>query len=118
MSGRRFSFTQAAIDEIVPPPEGRDVYYDTSYPGLGLRVIAPSRKSPAGRKVFFWLGKHAGRTVRETLGTYPKLKPAPARTLAKRTAERVATGVRPTEERRAEREEAKSEPVLENWTDR
>lgn len=105
--GQKIRFTQAQIDAIELPAEGRAIYYDATRPGLGLRVF------PTGRAVWFWIGKHKGRTVRETLGNYRgaadaevDVTPAKAWTLAKQAGGKVAAGVRPTEEKRAEREEA------------
>lgn len=105
--GQKIRFTQAQIDAIELPAEGRAIFYDATRPGLGLRVF------PSGRMVWFWIGKHKGRTVRETLGSYRAgpgaeidVTPAKAWTLAKQAGGKVAAGVRPTEEKRAEREEA------------
>jgi integrase len=102
----RIRFTQAKIEALEPPAEGRAIYYDQSRPGLGLRLF------PSGRSVWFWIGKHGGRTVRETLGVYrqsPDAKvsvtPAKAWTLAKAAASKVAAGTRPTEQKRAQRED-------------
>jgi integrase len=106
----RITFTPAQIDAIEAPAEGRAVYYDATKPGLGLRVF------PTGRSVWFWIGKHKGRTVRETIGPYRKapdadvqFSPAKAWTMTKLVAGKVSAGERPTEEKRAEREAAAAE---------
>lgn len=106
----RITFTQAQIDDLELPAEGRAIYYDATKPGLGLRLF------PTGRAVWFYIGKFKGRTVRETIGTYRKdresdviLSPAKAWTVAKMVAAKVSQGERPTEEKRAEREAAAAE---------
>lgn len=103
----RIRFTQSRLDALPLPDSGRAIYYDTTKPGLGLRVF------PSGRMVWFWIGKHAGRTVRETLRPYKassdaeiEVSPAKAWTLAKLAAGKVAEGVRPTEEKRQVQAEA------------
>lgn len=102
----RIRLTKTAIDELPAPATDREIYYDSRRLGLGLRVMS------TGRKVWFWIGRLQGRTVRETLGTYPDLAPDAAWARARKVAAAVGEGQRPTETRRAEREAEKSALTL------
>lgn len=102
----RIRLTKTAIDDLPTPTADREIYYDARRLGLGLRVMS------TGRKVWFWIGRLQGRTVRETLGTYPELAPDAAWAKARKVAATVGEGRRPTEARRAEREAEKSALTL------
>lgn len=80
----RIHFTKVNIDKLPLPSSGRAKYYDAARSNLGLRVY------PSGRMVWFWIGRHNGQSVRETLGIYRRapgaeviITPAKAKTLAR-----------------------------------
>jgi integrase len=64
--------TKAAADRIKPPKEGQVDHFDSSLPGLTLRV------SHSGRKTWTFLYRHAGKLKRMTLGVFPQLSVADA----------------------------------------
>lgn len=64
--------TKAAADRIKPPKEGQVDHFDSSLPGLTLRV------SRSGRKTWTFLYRHAGKLKRMTLGVFPQLSVADA----------------------------------------
>ena len=59
---------------LLKPGDGRFEVWDSSTPGFGIRV------SPAGRKSFIYLYRFEGRARRMTLGVYPRMSLATART--------------------------------------
>jgi integrase len=93
----RKKLTQASVDKVSPPAEGRVIYWDTSLPGFGLRVSAKGRKT--------WLAVYRvrGKQVVETFGTtalIPSL--ADARDLARTSMFSAKRGVNPVAKRREE----------------
>jgi integrase len=89
--------TDLGVERIRPPAQGRIEYFDASYGGLALRVTA------SGHKSWSQFYRSGGRVRRFTLGTFPALKPAGARREATRILEKVALGVDPLAERKAQR---------------
>lgn len=65
--------TDRAVKLLKPRNERFEVW-DASTPGFGVRV------SPAGRKSFIYLYRFEGRARRMTLGVYPRMSLATART--------------------------------------
>ncbi len=65
--------TDRAVKLLKPGSERFEVW-DSSAPGFGVRV------SPAGRKSFIYLYRFEGRPRRMTLGVYPRMSLATART--------------------------------------
>lgn len=102
----KIPLTKTAIERITIPKSGRAVYYFEAVPGLGLRVF------PTGRRVYFYLGKHRGRSVRETIGPTTKVTPAAAREIAKDYALELVKGTRPTERKQQEKRADTDAPTL------
>lgn len=75
-------------------------YWDKSLKGFGLRI------SKKGEKSFCIMYRIAGMQRRYTLGSYPKLKLAEARELAKDAFELVRKGKDPVQEKKAEEAKA------------
>lgn len=87
----KINFTQDRIKNLAPPTTGRTEYRDTAQPKLILRV------TPAGTKTFAVLKKDQGKVRRYTLGRWPDVSVAEARTLAARALVEVAAGADPRE---------------------
>lgn len=97
----RIRLSHKFIDSI-PTPSSRIHIYDEPTPGLAICV------TPTGRRVFYWIGRVAGRSSRIQIGPYPQLSVEAARADAKRIAGDAASGVVP----RTRRQRAKSEWTL------
>ena len=95
--------TDLFVERVTAPPRGRTEYFDASFPGLALRV------SDKGRKSWSLFYRLHGRQRRFTLGRYPAIKPAQARTEAIKMLERVREGIDPMEEKRARRDQPSPE---------
>src|SRR5438309_36279 len=95
--------TDLFVERVTAPARGRTEYFDASFPGLALRVSDKGRKSWS---LFYRLN---GRQRRFTLGRYPAIKPAQARTEAIKALERVREGIDPMEEKRARRDQSSPE---------
>jgi integrase len=89
--------TDLFVERAKPPASGRIEYFDASFPGLALRITEKGAKS--------WCAfyRYHGRLRRFTIGSYPAVKPAAARTAAQAALERVRNGVDPAVEKRARR---------------
>lgn len=96
--------TDAAVSRFRLPAEGQDEHWDAAVPGLGIRVTSKGRRSWVLMKRLK-VGKKA--LVRFTLGEYPTMTLAAARTKAGRYVEIINAGGDPREE--AEREIAVTE---------
>lgn len=93
---RRLKFTQLAVDRMKAPAEDRVEHWDTVLPGFGLRIAS------SGRKSWQVLYRVNGRSVRETLGTTATIpKVEDARSAARASLSRAASGVSPIAERKA-----------------
>lgn len=90
--------TDLFVERVKPPAEGRIEFFDAAFPGLALQVTETGSKS--------WCAfyRFNGRLRRFTIGSYPALKPAQARSEAAAALERVREGVDPAEEKRSGRE--------------
>jgi integrase len=98
--------TQAAVDRLKPPAEGRVEYWDSQLPGFGVRVAAP-RTGRQGRKTWQVMYRVNGKLVRETLGTLASIpKIDHARDLARVSMQQAQAGIHPAEERKRFAEEA------------
>jgi len=95
----KLSFTQAAVERIRPPQEGRESYIDAKTPGLVLRVGA------SGSKVFHVFRRMAGRPTRVTIGAFPGVTVEQARKQAARMTGELAQGKDPAADRRKARGE-------------
>jgi integrase len=99
----RIAFTQAAVERLAAPADGRQTYWDRHLPGFGLRVSPPRPGSKDGRKTWIAMGRVAGKPVMVTLGTLGQVpKVDAARDLAREALRKMAGGTRPLEERKAE----------------
>ena len=87
----KMRLTQAAVERLNPPAEGRVEFWDTQLPGFGLRVSAP-RQGRAARKTWQTMYRVNGKLRRETLGTLATIpKVDAARDLARQSS--IATTV-------------------------
>lgn len=101
MAPRRL--TDRFVEAVKPPKEGRDEHWDASLPGFGLRVSAPNKRTSRVRKSWVLLYWHGRQKRRMTLGTYPALSLADARTDAKSALGRVAYGEDPASEKQQQK---------------
>ena len=61
-----FKFTQAAVEAVKPPDQGRAIYWDSLLPGFGLRVSAPRACSGYVHKVYLAVYRVSGISAYET----------------------------------------------------
>lgn len=96
----RFSFTDAKLRRIEPPPSGRVEYYDEEQPGLILRVSAPREGTTGpGRKTFYlykWSKVHG--PIRRKLDSLGTLSVAEARKRVRELAVEIERGNNPNQE--------------------
>jgi integrase len=90
--------TDLFVERAKPPAHGRVEYFDAAFPGLALRITDNGGKSWS---IFY---RANGRLRRFTIGRYPAIKPAQARSEAAAALERVREGIDPAEEKRARRD--------------
>jgi integrase len=96
----RFSFTEARVRDSQPPSDARQVrFYDTTLPGLCLRV------TKSGIKTFGIYRKVKGKPIDLTIGRWPSLTVETARKLAQAQMAGIAGGVDVQASKRAIREE-------------
>jgi integrase len=90
--------TDLFVERAKPPARGRIEYFDAAFPGLALRITENGGKS--------WCAfyRFRGRLRRFTIGGYPAIKPAQARSEAAAALERVRQGVDPAEEKKSRRD--------------
>jgi integrase len=92
----KMRITQAAVEKMRPPAEGRVEYWDSTLPGFGIRIAA------AGRKTWQVFYRVNGKQVRETLGTLATVpEVAAARALARQSMQKAQAGINPAAERLA-----------------
>ena len=92
---RQGNFTKTYIENIPIPDSGRVTYRDTKLPGLQLRV------SDNGTKTFCLRSNVNRKTVRVTLGRFPKLTVEQARKQAKKQLAVIVTGKNPNQVKKA-----------------
>lgn len=110
MTERKFTFTDERLRKL--GPEGkRTRLYDTKQPGLALRVTA------LGNKTFKFVAWDStrGRSVEITIGAYPKVSLADARSLAQDLASRMAMGEDIVGQSQAERAEPTLDEAFDRW---
>src|SRR6476661_890205 len=84
------SLTVAAVARIKPPATGQTDYFDKGYPGLALRV------SYGGTKTWVYFYRlHGGKLRRLTLGRFPAMELAGARTAWQDARKAVGKGENP-----------------------
>lgn len=89
------------------PQGARFEVFDAQVPGFGLRV------APSGRKTWITFGRQHGRRTRATLGVYPQMSLAEARTAAVDALKSMRDGAYSTNKR-----SQIFEDVLEDWYNR
>ncbi len=94
----RQKITDLFVERVKPPSTGRMEFFDSSFPGLCLRVGFSGVKSWC---LFYRLH---GRQRRLTIGKYPHVKPAQARREAQRALEQVREGIDPGDLKRSRRD--------------
>lgn len=89
----------------LPIPSKRTYYYDEKVPQLGITHLPPSKQFPEGKKTFFARVTWEGATDRITIenGTYPGMAIDVARTKAGELVGKVAKGIHPREQKRAQK---------------
>ena len=87
----KIKLTAAAVEKLKAPTAGRAEYFDTTFPGFGVRI------TDKGRKTFIVFYRFGGRQRRLTLGTYPALSLAEARKKASSALQSVEAGSDPAD---------------------
>jgi integrase len=87
--------TDLFVEKVKPTPGKRVEYFDASFGGLALRVTENGNKSWS---LFYRIH---GRQRRLTIGAYPAIEPAAARTKATEALDKVAKGKDPAAEKLA-----------------
>jgi integrase len=88
-----------------PQPEERLEIFDTTFPGLAIRV------TPTGHKSWSVYYRAHGHHRRYTIGPYPAFLPAAASKAASAALHRVQAGGDPAEEKRARRKAAEPDEM-------
>lgn len=83
----KLKLTAPAADRLKPPPKGQVEYFDALQPAFGLRV------SYSGTKSWIVMTRVGGKQVRYTLGRYPAMSLATARTEARLALQKAAAGI-------------------------
>jgi integrase len=91
------------VESVKAPPVGQVDYFDATLPAFGLRV------SKDGAKSWFCFYRVDGKQVRQTLGRFPTLSLADARTAAGAVFDAVEAGHDPRLEHRRQRAAAARE---------
>jgi integrase len=105
----RFPFTIKRLEELPPPPFGREYHYDSQQPGLACCVTA------AGGKTYYLYRKIDGRPERIRLGAFPAVSIDAARKAVREIVGEIAAGRDPAEERRARREVPTIGDLFNHW---
>src|SRR2546426_2676958 len=108
----RTRLTDTVIRSLAPPTSGQVTWWDTTLPRFGLRLAA------GGSRAWVVAYKVRGRTRWVTLGTYPLVPLADARSKAKEMLAAIVQGADPAGERRAEREAPTFENLTKEYMDR
>jgi integrase len=93
------AFTTTWLSKLRPPASGREVYHDTTLPGLCLRV------TPDGLGSYSIYKKFRGKPLRVTLGRADQLTLKQARDLAAVALGKIAAGINPNEEKREQEQQ-------------
>ncbi len=106
--------TKRAIDPFVYEGDGksRDVRWDSTLPGLGVRIY------PTGRKAFLLSYRVRGRKRMMVLGTFGTLTLEQARTRARKLLVQVRDGIDPLEEKRSAGRGATFRDLIEDFMSR
>lgn len=90
--------------KALPAPKTGATVWDSEISGFGVRVSAPTGRSPQGARSFFVNYWHAGRERRIKIGNFPAWSVEEARREAKELRRRIDRGEDPASERRERRE--------------
>jgi integrase len=96
----RITFTKKELEALPIPEKGRAYVHDAKVNGLVLQI------TPTGTKSFQVYRKIGGKPVRVTLGRYPDMTIEQARKAALAALSKLAGGVNPNDEKKAERARA------------
>ncbi len=96
--------TDLAVRSLTAPPSGRIELSDSRCRGLEFRITSGGARSWS----FRFRDSKSGRVTRATIGSYPEITLAHARQLADDMRRMVAAGLNPVEEKRHEREGART----------
>jgi integrase len=113
--------SSALTDFKISSSAGPCELWDTRLPGFGVRVGAPSARSPKGKKTWQVMYRVAGRKKhRFKIGTYPTIGLAEARDEARRLLAQVQRGIDPKHEavQAAEDEEYTVERLAKEYIER
>ena len=94
----RRALTSKFVENLKPPKEGIQEYWDAALPGFGLRVFAPSVRARNGTKSFCLMVRIRGKQKRISLGRYPAINLQDARQKASDFRDAVDQGDDPTAE--------------------
>jgi integrase len=107
------ALTDAAVKRLKPPADGQIEVFDQGYPGLALRL------SYGGSKAWVYFYRNAaGKLRRYTLGAYPSLSLAEARTEWRKAREAVSMGRDPAKDRKRQTGATEFAAVLAEWLKR
>jgi len=90
------TLTARFVDNLKPPKEGVEEYWDASLPGFGLRVFAPSKHSRSGIKSWCLMARINGKQKRISLGRYPAESLQDARRAGSEMKDAIELGEDPT----------------------
>jgi hypothetical protein len=74
----KIAMTDVSVRALQPPETGRNMFWDKSFPGFGLRI------SQGGAKAWVMIDPRSRRRTKETIGRYPVIDLKTARSEAKR----------------------------------
>jgi len=95
--------TQAAVERLKPPAQGRVVHWDKHLPGFGLRI------TEKGARTWVAMYRVSGKLVMETLAQFARVpKVNDARKLASGAMLRGLSGEHPTEAKKRRQHEAEN----------
>ena len=105
---------ERAVRAAAPPAKGSTTIWDSGIVGFGLRVYAPTRRCPKGRRAFFLNYWSLGVERRLTIGEFPTWSALAARNGAKALRRRIDSGEDPARDRR----EAREAPTVKDLAER
>ena len=110
--------TNEFVREVPAPKTGSamkwDTGHDSSVRGFGVRISAPTKRTPEGARSFFFSYRVDGYDRRVTIGEFPTMKVGVARDHAAELRKRVLAGEDPAAEKRENRES----PTMQDLVDR
>jgi integrase len=107
--------TKHFIDGLAPPKRGSRLIRDTEVTGFGVRVQAPTRRTPQGKRSFYFNYHGHGYERRIAIGQWPTWTCEAARARAKELRKAVDRGEDPATEKRERREAATIRDLAERY---